>query len=48
MVLYRIARDKVRVRLVWRGGLSTTADLRVRGANFAHLSDDAGPPTSWP
>ena len=34
-----MAPDKVRVRLVWRGGLTTTAELRVPVGKFAQLSD---------
>ena len=41
VVLHRVATDKVRVRLVWRGGLTTTADLRVRVGSFARLSDSS-------
>jgi DNA invertase Pin-like site-specific DNA recombinase len=38
-VLVRVAADIVRVRVVWRGGLSTTADVRVPVSSFARLSD---------
>jgi DNA invertase Pin-like site-specific DNA recombinase len=39
VVLQRVATDKVQVRVVWRGGLSTTADVRVPVGSFARLSD---------
>ena len=39
VVLQRIATDKARVRVVWRGGLTTTAEVRVSVGSFARLSD---------
>jgi hypothetical protein len=39
VVLHRVATDTVRVRVVWRGGLDTTADVRVPVSSFARLSD---------
>jgi hypothetical protein len=39
VVLHRVATDQVRVRVVWRGGASTTADVRVTVNSFARLSD---------
>ena len=39
VVVHRVATDKVRVRVVWRGGLSTTADVRVPVSSFARLTD---------
>jgi DNA invertase Pin-like site-specific DNA recombinase len=39
VVLQRVATDKVRVRVVWRGGASTTADVRVTVNSFSRLSD---------
>ena len=39
VVLRRITTDKVHVRVVWRGGLDTTADVRVHVSSFARLSD---------
>jgi len=39
VVLHRVATDKVRVRVVWRGGQTTMAELRVPVSSFARLSD---------
>lgn len=39
VILERIATDKVRVRVVWRGGQTTTAEIRVPVSSFARLSD---------
>jgi DNA invertase Pin-like site-specific DNA recombinase len=39
VVIVRVATDKVQVRVVWRGGLSTTAEVRVSVGSFARLSD---------
>jgi len=39
VVLHRIATDQVRVRLVWRGGQTTTVEMRVPVSSFARLSD---------
>jgi DNA invertase Pin-like site-specific DNA recombinase len=39
VVLQRVATDKVRLRVVWRGGQSTTTDVRVPVSSFARLSD---------
>jgi hypothetical protein len=39
VVLHRVAPDKVRTRVVWRGGATTTADVRVPVGALAHLSD---------
>ena len=39
VVLHRVATDQVRIRVVWRGGLSTTADVRVRVSSWARVSD---------
>jgi DNA invertase Pin-like site-specific DNA recombinase len=39
VVLQRIATDKARMRVVWRGGLTTTAEVRVSVGSFARLSD---------
>ncbi len=39
VVLTRVATDKVRVRVVWRGGQSTTEEVRVSVASFARLTD---------
>jgi DNA invertase Pin-like site-specific DNA recombinase len=39
VVLARVATDKVHVRVVWRGGMSTSADVRVSVGSFARLSD---------
>jgi len=39
VVLARLATDNVRVRVVWRGGLSTTAEVRVPVQSFSRLSD---------
>jgi DNA invertase Pin-like site-specific DNA recombinase len=39
VVLHRVATDHVRARVVWRGGLSTTAEVRVPVSSFARLSD---------
>jgi DNA invertase Pin-like site-specific DNA recombinase len=38
VVLHRVAPDQVRVRVVWRGGQTTTAERRVPVASFARLS----------
>jgi DNA invertase Pin-like site-specific DNA recombinase len=38
VVLQRTARDLVHVRVVWRGGASTSTDVAVSVGNFAHLS----------
>jgi DNA invertase Pin-like site-specific DNA recombinase len=38
VVLHRVAPDQVRTRVVWRGGMTTTADLPVMVASFARLS----------
>lgn len=38
VVLQRTSTDKVRVRVVWRGGADTTADVPVPVASFARLS----------
>ena len=39
VVLHRIATDQVRVRVVWRGGQTTTVEMRVPVSGFARLSD---------
>ena len=39
VVLQRVATDKVRVRVVWRGGLDTTAEVRVPVSSFNRLTD---------
>jgi DNA invertase Pin-like site-specific DNA recombinase len=39
VVLHRVASDQVRVRVVWRGGQTTQADLRVPVGGYAQLSD---------
>lgn len=39
VVLQRVATDQVRVRVVWRGGQTTTVEMRVPVASFARLSD---------
>jgi DNA invertase Pin-like site-specific DNA recombinase len=39
VVLQRVATDKVRVRVVWRGGQTTAADVRVSVSSFTRLSD---------
>jgi DNA invertase Pin-like site-specific DNA recombinase len=39
VVLARVATDTVRLRVVWRGGMSTTTDVRVPVKTFARLSD---------
>ena len=39
VVLERVATDKVRVLVVWRGGQTTTAEIRVPVSSFARLSD---------
>jgi len=39
VVLQRVATDRVRVRVVWRGGQTTTTELRVPVNSFARLSD---------
>lgn len=39
VVLHRIATDQVRVRVVWRGGQTTTVEMRVPVNSFARLSD---------
>jgi hypothetical protein len=39
VVLHRIATDQVRVRVVWRGGQTTTVEMRVPVSSFARLSD---------
>jgi DNA invertase Pin-like site-specific DNA recombinase len=39
VVLQRTATDKARVRVVWRGGADTTAEIRVPVASFTRLSD---------
>jgi hypothetical protein len=38
VVLHRVAPDQVRTRVVWRGGMTTTADLPVTVGSFARLS----------
>lgn len=39
VVLHRVATDKMCVRVVWRGGQTTTAEVRVPVSSFARLSD---------
>jgi DNA invertase Pin-like site-specific DNA recombinase len=39
VVLHRVAPDKVRTRVVWRGGLTTSADVPVHVGRFAAMSD---------
>jgi len=39
VVLHRVATDQVRVRVVWRGGQTTMAELRVPVSSYARLSD---------
>jgi hypothetical protein len=39
VVLHRVAGDKVRTRVVWRGGLTTSADVPVHVGSFAQLSN---------
>ena len=39
VILQRVATDKVRVRVVWRGGQTTTIEMRVPVCGFARLSD---------
>jgi DNA invertase Pin-like site-specific DNA recombinase len=39
VVLQRVATDKVRVRVVWRGGQTTAAEVRVSVSSFTRLSD---------
>lgn len=38
VVIHRAARDKVRTRVVWRGGATTTEDVTIRVGSFAELS----------
>ncbi len=38
VVLHRVAEDKVRTRVVWRGGATTSDDVRVPVGRFAQLS----------
>jgi hypothetical protein len=38
VVLHRMAADKVRTRVVWRGGATTTGDVSVPVGSFADLS----------
>ncbi len=38
VVIHRIAADKVRTRVVWRGGATTTGDVSVPVGSFAELS----------
>jgi DNA invertase Pin-like site-specific DNA recombinase len=38
VVLHRVAGDKVRTRVVWRGGLTTSGDVLVHVGSFAQLS----------
>jgi hypothetical protein len=39
VILQRVATDKARLRVVWRGGLTTTAEVRVTVGSVAQLSD---------
>jgi len=39
VILHRVATDQVRVRVVWRGGQTTTVEMRVPVNSFARLSD---------
>jgi DNA invertase Pin-like site-specific DNA recombinase len=39
VVLRRVATDKVHMRVVWRGGRTTSAEVRVSVRGFARLSD---------
>jgi DNA invertase Pin-like site-specific DNA recombinase len=39
VVLQRVATDRVQVRVVWRGGASTTAEVRVTVNSYSRLSD---------
>jgi hypothetical protein len=39
VILHRFVLDKVQVRVVWRGGMTTTADLPVPVATLARLSN---------
>jgi DNA invertase Pin-like site-specific DNA recombinase len=39
VVLHRVATDKMCVRVVWRGGQTTTAEVRVPVSSYARLSD---------
>lgn len=39
VVLRRVATDRVWVRVVWRGGLDTTAEVRVPVSSFTRLTD---------
>jgi DNA invertase Pin-like site-specific DNA recombinase len=41
VVLHRLARDRVRTRIVWRGGATTTRDLPVPVGALADLTDGA-------
>lgn len=38
VVLHRVAGDKVETRVVWRGGLTTSGEVRVHVGRFAQLS----------
>jgi DNA invertase Pin-like site-specific DNA recombinase len=39
VVAHRLATDRLQVRVVWKGGQSTTFEVRTTVASFAHLSD---------
>ena len=39
VILHRVATDQVRVRVVWRGGQTTTVEIRVPVSGFTRLSD---------
>jgi len=39
VVVHRLAADRLRARVVWRGGQSTTFEVRTPVASFADLSD---------
>jgi len=39
VVLHRLAPDRVRVRVVWHGGATTSGDVRVTVGSFSRLSD---------
>ncbi len=39
VVLHRAATDRVCIRVVWRGGQTTTAEVRVPVCSFARISD---------
>ena len=38
VVIHRIARDTIKTRIVWKGGATSTADIRVTVGSIAHLT----------